>query len=164
MTITVEDGTIVTGANSWVSRDDFIAYADARGVTIADEDASDALLIKACDYINSLEPRIQGALVERDQPTAFPRTDLFIEGWSWSSNEIPRQVISAQLALALEINAGADPFNPPDDLPVVEKRVEGAVTVKYANPSTVTKVSKNQASDTIIRTFLKRSGLFAVRA
>lgn len=164
MTITVEDGTIVEGANSWVSREEFITYAAARGVAIADEAASDVYLIKACDYINSLEPQIQGYLVNRNQPTVFPRTDLFIENWSWSSTEIPRQVISAQLALALEVSQGADPLNPPDNLPVVEKRVEGAVTVKYANPSNVSKVSKNQASEAIIRTFLKRSGLFAVRA
>ena len=102
-------------------------------------------------------------LVERDQPTAYPRKNLELEGWNWSSDEIPRQVISAQLALCLEINAGADPYNPPDALPVVRKRVEGAVEVEYANPSKVSKVSKYQPSQTIINVLLKNNGLSAVQ-
>lgn len=165
MSIVIETGEIVPGANSWVTRADFIAYAAARGVTVADTEATDAVLIKACDYINGLEPRLKGAMVDRDQPTAFPRSDLEIENWYWKSTEIPRQVLNAQLSLALEINAGEDPYNPsPAALPVTSKRVEGAVHVQYANPGTALKVNKTQGSSVHIRLLLKNSGMFAVRA
>jgi len=164
MALIKEDGSIVAAANTWVERADFIAYALARGVTIADTDAADALLIKAADYINGLEPKLKGVLVERDQPMAFPRSGVEIEGWYWSADEIPRQVLNAQLSLALEVNAGEDPYNPSAAvLPTVRKRVEGAVEIEYANPDKVTKVNKTQASNVHIKLLLKNSGLFAVR-
>ena len=93
MALIVEDGSLVESANSWVSRETFIAYALARGVTVADDAETDAKLIKACDYINGLEPNLKGCLVERDQATAYPRSGLEIEGWYWTASEIPRQVL-----------------------------------------------------------------------
>lgn len=164
MTLTVETGAIVSGANSYVSRADAIAYAANRGVTLADSTATDAMLIKACDYLESFANRYKGVPVDRDQPLAWPRYDAVIEGFSWSSDEIPRQVINAQLAVLLEINAGDDPFNPtPTVGPVTEKTVSGAVTVRYAS-GTSSKVQKSRASDALINLLLDRSGLFAVRA
>lgn len=165
MAIVKETGSIVANANSWVTRQEFIDYAAARGVTIADDESADAMLIKAGDYINGLEPRLKGTRVDRDQTMAFPREDFEIEGWNWSKTEIPRQVLNAQLSLALEINSGEDPYNPSSAaLPVVRKRVEGAVEVEYANPNTPLKVNKTQGSQVHINLLLKNSGLFAVRA
>lgn len=164
MTIVVEDGSIVTGANSYVTEAEFIAYADARGVTIGTADDPETLLIKAVDYLESFSPRFKGDRVERDQPLSWPRSGAVIEEWEWSNGEIPRQVINAQLALAFEIHGGEDPFNPSTNMPVVMERVEGAVQVQYANPGTSFKVSKTQQSRTIINLLLKNSGLFAIRA
>tara|TARA_R110000782_G_C14819221_1_gene413869 strand:- start:22130 stop:22627 length:498 start_codon:yes stop_codon:yes gene_type:complete len=164
MALIVEDGSLVESANSWVSRETFIAYALARGVTVADDAETDAKLIKACDYINGLEPNLKGCLVERDQATAYPRSGLEIEGWYWTASEIPRQVLNAQLSLALELQAGEDIYNPTlATLPVVSKRVEGAVTVQYANPSQALKVNKEQPSQVHIKLLLKHSGLSVVR-
>lgn len=164
MTLTVETGAIVTGANSYVSRADAIAYALNRGVTLADTTATDALLIKACDYLQSFASRFVGILVDRDQPLAWPRSGAVVEGFSWAYTEIPRQVINAQLAVLIELNAGDDPFNPtPVVGPVTEKTVAGAVTVRYAS-GTASKVSKTRASDALIRLLLNRSGLLLVRA
>ena len=166
MTITVEDGTIVTGANSYVSLADAWDYAQARGVSLPTDDAAiEALIIQAMDYLESFDGRFKGDRVERDQPLAWPRDGVEVEGWPWSSTEIPRQVLNAQLALIIEINAGEDPRNPSAaTLPVIRKRVEGAVEIEYANPSVAMKVSKTQASRAIINTLLRNSGLFAIRA
>lgn len=164
MAIVIENGSIVTGANSYVSRTDAIAYAAARGVTLANAAATDAILVKACDYLESFRSRFKGSLTELDQPLAWPRSGASIEGYDWNDDEIPRQVIAAQCALIVEINAGADPFNPEAVVgPVVEKTVPGAVSVKYAS-ATSSKVSKEAPSAAIIALLLNRSGLFAVRA
>jgi len=166
MALIVETGAIVTGANTYVSRADAIAYAAARGVTLADTTATDVMIIKAADYLESFRARYRGILVERDQPLAWPRYDAVIEGYSWASDEIPRQVINAQLATLIELNAGDDPFNPtPLQGPVTQKSVSGAVSVSYAaGPSGSVKVNKNRESQAIINLLLARSGLFAVRA
>ena len=164
MTLTVETGAIVTGANSYVSRADAIAYASDRGVALADSAATDAILIKAASYLESYRSKFKGELVSRDQPLAWPRYSAVIEGFAWGHDEIPRQVINAQLAVLLEINAGDDPFNPtPVVGPVTEETVAGAVTVRYAS-GTSSKVKKTRASDAIIALMLPRSGLMAVRA
>lgn len=164
MALTVETGAIVTGANSYISRADAIAFAADRGVTLAATTATDAMIIKAADYLESFAARFVGEPVSRTQPLAWPRYGAVVEGFEWSSDEIPRQVINAQLAVLLEINAGDDPFNPtPAVGPVTEKTVSGAVTVRYAS-GTSSKITKSRASDAIIRSLLARSGLFAVRA
>ncbi len=166
MTITVETGAIVTGANSYVSLDDAWDYARARGVTLpVDDGEAEAVILKAMDYLESFDGRFKGDRVERDQALSWPRDGVEIEGWEWGSDEIPRQVLNAQLALIIEINAGEDPYNSSRaTLPVVRERIEGAVEVEYANPGQALKVSKTQASKAIINTLLRNSGLFAVRA
>lgn len=166
MTIIVEDGSIVAGANSYVTVADLISHATARGITLGlNAPAIEALLIKAMDYFESFDGRFKGDRTERDQPLSWPRKGAVVEGWEWGETEIPRQVLNAQLALCLEIFAGDDPANPPAaELPVVRERVEGAVEVEYVNPGRVSKVTKTRPSDTHIRLLLKHSGLFAVRA
>lgn len=164
MAIVKEDGSIVASANSYITRAEAIAYAAARGVTLADSTATDALLIKACDYLESFRNRYKGERATDTQVLAWPRAGAVIEGYQWDSDEIPRQVISAQCALVVEINAGADPFNPEAVVgPVTEKTVPGAVTVRYAS-ATASKVSKDAASNAIIALLLNRSGLLVVRA
>ena len=166
MAIVVEDGSIVSGANSYVSRADAIAYAAARGVTLADSSATDVLLIKSASYLESFRDKFRGVLVTRDQPLAWPRYDAVIEGFGWTESEIPRQVINAQLAVVLELNAGEDPYNYSTQTgQVTEKTVSGAVTVRYAAGSAGSvKVSKDRESQTLIALLLNRSGLFMVRA
>lgn len=163
MALVIEDGSIVPGANTYVGLDDARAYASARGVTLPADEA-EAIIVRAMDYLESFGPRFVGSRVERDQPLSWPRVGAVIEGWPWGPHEIPRQVVSAQLALIVEINGGADPFNPPADLPVVRERVEGAVEVEYANPGKVYKVAADAPSRTIINTLLKHSGLMLIRA
>ena len=161
MALIVEDGSIVTGANTYVSRADYIAYALTVGVVIPDDATADAELVKSSQFIDSLEQSLMGYRVTRDQPIAYPRYDLYIEGWSWAHTEIPRQVILAQLALSLEVHAGEDPFNPPDNLPIIENEVSGAVRQKFATPS-VNKLSKTSTAQALLNSLKKRNGLFSI--
>lgn len=164
MAIVVETGAIVTSANSYVSRADVIAYAAARGVTLADTTATDALILQATDYLESLADRYIGERYSRDQALCWPRSGVVIEGYSWDYDEIPRQLIAAQCALVVEINAGDDPFNATAKKgPITEETVSGAVTVRYAS-ATSSKVSKDSNSRTLINLLLVRSGLTVVRA
>lgn len=165
MPLIPEDGLLVENANTYVSVDDFRGYATARDVELpaADPDV-EVILIKAVDFLESYADRFKGVRVSRDQALSWPRDGVVIENWRWSKTEIPRQVISAQLALAVEIAQGEDPFNPPAaELPVVRERVEGAVDVSYANPSRVNKVHKHSRSSVIIRQLIENHGMTLVR-
>ena len=161
MAVVVENGSQVANSDSYVSRADYIAYAASIGVTIADDENADYQLIKAAEYIDSHEPNLKGTLVDRDQSMAFPRTDLFIEGWSWSSTEIPRQVILAQKMYALMLNDGEDLYNRDlnPNTAVQKERIEGAIEVVYQHGNVTQNLSKNSKADAIMATLLRNNGL-----
>lgn len=130
--VVVEDGSLVTGATSLVTREEYITYAASVGTTIADSLATDRQLVNAMRFIDSLESKLNGTRVERDQALCFPRFGLYYEGWSWDYNEIPEAAKTAQMEVALYLNAGNDPYNPVQNKIVTSERVEGAVSVGYA--------------------------------
>jgi len=164
MELIIEDGSIVANADSYVTRDDYITYAATLGITVADADGADVELRKAAEYIGWHEDNLKGAKVERDQSMAHPRTDLTIEGWYWTSDEIARQVILCQMAFALDINAGEDLWNRSlNPNPAVKKeRVEGAVSVEYAVDDSGRKLSKSSKGDALLASLLRRNGLVSI--
>lgn len=165
MAIIVENGTIVTGANSFVTRAEYITYAASVGITIASDTAADIELIKSGEFINAQEGGLIGYKVDRNQAMAYPRNDLILEGFSWAENEIPRQVILCQMALALDIHAGIDPYNPPanPERATRRERVEGAIEVEYFGTDGATKMSRSSTSTALLKSLLKNSGLMLVR-
>lgn len=165
MALIIETGSQVSNSNSYVLRADYIAYALTIGVTIADDDDADVQLIKAAEYIGRHEDNLRGSLVDRDQSMAFPRYDLTIDGWSWTSEEIPRQVILCQMTFALDLNAGDDLYNRAQNPNLFTKRekVEGAVEIEYAvSESNGQKLSKTSTGDALLSSLLKNSGLFSI--
>lgn len=165
MALIVEDGSIVTGATSYVTRADYITYAVTKGITIANDSAADVQLVKAAEFIDGKEAQLKGTRSTRDQPMSFPRYDVVIDNWSWSSTEIPRQVILCQFALALDVNAGIDLYNPPQSAStaVKRKKVDGAVEIEYALGETQ-KLSRQSTSTALLNSLLRSSGLQLVRA
>ncbi len=109
VTLIVEDGTIVAGANSFVTEDQIVAYAAARGVTLAfntdtEKDAVAILGIKAADYLRIMPWR--GEVVDVAQTMPWPRKNLNLPTSTWPEDQIPLAVIEAQLQLTLLANAG----------------------------------------------------------
>lgn len=104
MALVIEDGTLVAGADSFVTRAEIIAYAAARGVTVADADASDVFAIAAMDYLWAQS--FCGTLVGA-QTTPFPRKGLEdgddADDYVYS---IPEAIKVAQLHLAFEAAQG----------------------------------------------------------
>lgn len=162
----IEDGSIVPGANSLVTRQEYVEYANSVGVFVRPDIDADVELVKAMQFISSKEPVMKGRRVERDQSLPFPRSGMVIDGWEWGHNEIPRQAILAQLAVALDIHSGIDPYNPPPNPnPIVKsERVEGAVDVTYAVSDTASKLSRESTAMALINSMLERSGLFSLMA
>lgn len=163
MALTVETGAVVSGADSYVTRADFITYAATIGVTIVSEDATDVLLVKAFEYLNNIEAKLLGTRTLKAQTSAYPRDGLVIEDFSWDSDEIPRQVILAQELLALDLNAGIDIYNRPQSAstPVKSKRVEGAVKIEYA-VSDQAKIASQTQTLFVLNSLMKNGGLSVV--
>lgn len=164
MALILEDGSIVTNSDTYVSRTDYIAYAAARGTTIADEEATDVQLLKAAEYIDRHEDNLKGDLVERNQSMAFPRSNLTIDSWYWGSDEIPRQVILCQLAFALDINAGVDLYNRPQNPNLITKSEKvDVIEIEYAvGETTGQKLSQTSTGDALLSSLLNNSGLISI--
>jgi len=160
MAIIVETGAIVDGANSFVSRADYIAYASTMGLTVTDDALADVELVKAGQYINSKEPQLKGYLVERGQPMSFPRTNLIIDGFAWDDTEIPRQVILCQLNLALDIRAGIDPYNlPANPNRAVKSEKVDVLEVVYMGSDSQAELSRSSNWQALLASLLRRNGL-----
>ena len=166
MALIVEDGSGVVNANSYVSRADYIAYAATLGVTIADDAAADVELIKAAEYIDAHKSNMKGYQVNKSQDMAFPRYNVFIDGWHWSSNELPRNLILCQMRFAMDVHDGIDLFNRPANPNLVAKSEEvvGAVKVEYALDGANQKLGRSSKGDALLNSLLNLSGLYSITA
>lgn len=133
MGFTVEDGTGVAGANSYVD----VAYADGffldRGYSewaaIATTGEKQALLIQATDYIESLYARrFIGEMTSMSQPLSWPRTGTDdYRDVAFGVNEIPEALKRAQCLYAIQAKSG--PLMP---VPEVDASGFAVVTTRKA--------------------------------
>lgn len=106
-TLTVEDGTIVANANSFVSLAEARAYALNRGVTLSvDDQVLIPQLIKACDWIESKQDEFKGAPVSMSQVLCFPRAGVVLNGFELEEDAIPQQLKNAQILAAMAVVEG----------------------------------------------------------
>ena len=106
-TIVVEDGTGTNAAaNSYVSEAELTTYAADRGITLTA--ATDVLLIKAMDYIESLS--FIGTKFSEGQALQWPRDKVYIDGYYVESTTIPSALKTGQIATALAIDSDNSPL------------------------------------------------------
>lgn len=126
MTIIVEDGTNISGANSYISEADLTAYATARGITLVT--GTEQLLVKAMDYIESL--LYKGSKLTRDQGLQWPRYDVIIDGYYFNTTQIPQQLKNGLAECAIAIDQDTDPLR---NAPVLVSREKvDVIEVEYS--------------------------------
>ncbi|WP_444959676.1 DnaT-like ssDNA-binding protein [Microbulbifer sp. VVAC002] len=171
MALTIEYGTgSDSSANSYASVQDLRDYAGARGVDLsALSDAEcEPLLIRAMDFLESKRDRYKGYISTQGQPLQWPRADAWGISYPdalFPSNEIPRELVYAQLALAIEARENDLQPNrlPTDTGPITKERVEGAIDVTYAAPIQQQFTPAFAKADALLAPLLKNNGLFLVR-
>lgn len=136
MALVIEDGTLVAGANSFVTRSEIIAYAESRGIVIPDEDASDVHAINAMDYMTV--QCLRGKPVNATQLTPFPRMGL-VAGDTAVDYEysIPDNVKRAQMQLALDSFNGIELVASGKPEAVVKRRKVGPIEREFFAPGEV---------------------------
>lgn len=134
MALVVETGNIVSGADSYLSLADARALAAKYGYALpADDTEAEAALRKGAMYIGLFESAMCGRRVSAAQSLSFPRTGISLYGFPVANNVIPDQVKLAQVIAGVEYGNGADVRASSDGRITTMERVEGAVTVQYAN-------------------------------
>lgn len=139
MSLIIEDGSIVAGAESFATVAELRQFAANRGKTVPAADGDcEVLLRKACDYLQGQEQRYKGDRITSTQVLAFPRMNMQVNGFYLSSSSIPADVKNAQMQLA--IDAQTIELLPSIDVasqatgPTVEKTV-GPITQRFAEPA-----------------------------
>ena len=118
MALIIEDGSIISGADSYVSLADAQQYLADRALQEGVEqtnpentDITEQNLRSGCDYINSYRERFKGFKL---QPVAvnmqWPRRDVYIDGYLLDEDVIPECIIQAQIESAVEIASGRPPL------------------------------------------------------
>ena len=110
MALVIEDGTGKIDSTSYVTVDEARAYALARGVTLpVDDNAVEAMLINAADYLEAQRALYQGSKTYPEHPQAmqWPRTGVIIDcDYELPEDQIPSELKKAQMQCCIEIQNG----------------------------------------------------------
>lgn len=158
MALTVETGTVVSGADSLLSLAAFKTYADAQGWSYDGTYADDALeqaLRRGSRFISDAYS-YQGRKVSRDQVFAFPRYDLIDPDgcFSIASDDIPVEVERAVAEAAWREAQSPGATNADVNLSErVKSETVGPLSTTYADLPTSAKASRTDYK--IIRDILR---------
>ena len=159
MAIVVEDGSIVEAANSYLTVAEVVAFAAARGVTLAADATTEQRLIKASDYIEAREVQFVGYRVSEDQALCWPRSSHCTR-----SDRVPEKIKQAQAFLVMAQAASVDivPIgSPPDQYPISKEKVgplETAYAVQAGPSSKVATMPVVPAAEEALAYYYNRSG------
>ena len=90
MSLVVEDGSIVSGANTYVSLNAYKSFANLRGLTVGTDAAITQAIFRAMDFFE--RQTFIGRKATESQPLQWPRTEAMIDGYYADANEIPNDV------------------------------------------------------------------------
>jgi hypothetical protein len=153
----IEDGSIVTGANSFVTDDEFKAYADIRNIDIpATQPDREALLVLAIDYLFSIEPELQGYRTDSTQSLPFPRIGVCLNQYPMDAHFIPQNVKNAQMELAIQAGQ-SDILVSEQSQSLASFSVDGVYSETYFNGGSWTQVRTDKA-DAYLNAMKKNNG------
>ena len=130
----------------YATAEELTAYAAARGVTLTQDPT--VLLTLALDYIESLEPLLDGVRVDPEQLYSWPRT---------LTTGVPLAIKQSQMIAAMTADTGVVLMPVTSGAQIIRDKV-GPLETEYAE-GVSTGVSIPQI-DGLIAPFLKNSGFF----
>lgn len=132
MTLIIEDGTGISGANTYVLDLEYTDYATSRGLTIgADATIREQELIAATDFLESFREQFKGIKTAAANDLQFPRNGLFIDDSLVSSIDIPIELKRAQME-AGAVEFAAQLTNNTPDQNVQSEQVD-VISIAYYN-------------------------------
>lgn len=161
MALIVEDGSIVAGANSFISLADAEIMADDMGITIHSSSNHAETELRQAYYqlVRSYQNRLQGTIVSPAQTGIFPRYDVHANGYLVASDSIPVDVQRAQLEYANAIHKGADFNKTAGDQELKKFDVQGVYSEEYKDGSTARTTPRVPAVTQWLQPYMISGGL-----
>lgn len=138
MTIIVEDGSKVAGANSYVNLADARILLESLGQNLdLDDETAEQQILNSARYIDAFRAMYQGSKTTKDQSMQWPRLGVVVDDDHIDSDIIPQDLIDAQVFAAYEFAQGQilQPSSPGQS--VQSEEVVGAVKVSYFDTGAV---------------------------
>lgn len=166
MALVLETGLAEPLANTYVTQEQFLSYCTSVGDTAhedLDQDQLDAALVRAARWLDRYSLRWVGSKSSRDQGLSWPRVNAVdSEGFSYSTDEVPRAVKLAQMAIAvLNINNALNTANNSSATPIISQRekIDGVLEteVVYATPTKVQATAPSVEIDSLLAGLLRSS-------
>lgn len=160
VTLTIEDGTVVTSANSYYSLASADDYFTQRGNTTwigYGNDTKTYALIKAYQYMENLPWKGMKSL--SDQGLSWPRIGMSDEdGYAIDSNEIPKRIKWAQAEIAYNYITDTDlePNISTGERNIILEKVD-VIEVRYSGTGK-SSYTIYQRVDNLLSPFLKYGG------
>ncbi len=152
----IEDGSIVEGANSFVTDEEFKKYAGIRNIDVpATQPDREALLVLAVDYLFSVESKMKGYRVSSEQSLPYPRSGVCYNCQYVSPSSIPQALKNAQMELAIQ--AGSSDILISNQTGNVASESIGELSVSYFSGGSWSQVRTDKA-DAYLNPLLKGSG------
>lgn len=156
MALIVEDGTVVTGAESYCTAAFATTYHDNRGnaawAALASDTIRERLLRKATDYMMQVyRGRWKGYRVEDGQALDWPRSSVCVDGYSVDSDIVPNEVQTACAELALKASSAT--LYADQSQGVVREKI-GPIETEYDKNSS--QAIQYKAIDSMLRPYLSR--------
>tara|TARA_R110000764_G_scaffold232802_1_gene325414 strand:+ start:1187 stop:1681 length:495 start_codon:yes stop_codon:yes gene_type:complete len=135
MALIIEDGSIVANANSYVTDAEALVIADNLSIDLPSDPAErEKALKQGTWYIQG--KCFKGDYVEALQPVAFPRSNMYINGFEFPNDDIPVQVKNAQVAAASGYFLGANTAVVNDGKEIKKEKIDVLVVEYFENGKT----------------------------
>ena len=133
MSIIVETGEGIEGANSYLGTDESKQLAKVRGLSLpcANEDVQ-KLIYKSMDYIESHDSQFSGCRTTDTQSLSYPREDGYVGNRLLANDEIPKELKLAQLYAMVGLNEGIDPMANRSSEPFVTREQVDVLRIDYS--------------------------------
>ena len=152
--LTIEDGTLVANADSYVTVEEARTFALRRGITLSAVDADvEVLLIGAMDYLEDKRSMYKGEKVDPTQSLCWPRQDVIVDGALIDITTIPQTLKNAQCQLAIEKFNGTD-IQPTRASAFVTHEKVGAIESRYSEKVSTAQTPSMPKVDNWLETLL----------
>ena len=132
MSIVVEDGSNVPGANSYVSLEDARLILVSLGQNLnIDDDIAEQQILNGSRYIEAFRQNFKGWKAISSQVMQWPRSGVVIDESPIDPDVIPQDLIDAQVFAAYEYAQGQTLQPSSSEQSVASEEVVGAVKVSY---------------------------------
>lgn len=134
MALVIEDGSEVSGANSYVTATEWDTWATARGITHSHSSAQiEKYILRAMDYFENLN--FMGRKATDTQALQWPRTEVVIDTYSVDSDEIPSEVKKAIYEL-VKTESDSDSYMKPLERHTTKEKI-GEIEITYKDSASM---------------------------